>query len=335
MATTEISEENGTIELYLNDVIALCYILDGFEAFSEDIKRFLDNDKYNDLNILSNLANGKNVLSTIKAKMVKKFYDDNKPMIDIINNFSGIKNFINRNFIVGYQQRIMIMYNYILKNRSQLSKIIAVLDKLKDLGFNTIKFNESMNFDNHIYHYFQDSPQLGAYYLDGDIYVYPNYDVNDFKYKTTGANYLMELNVFPNSLSTYGMVITLNNLVFDVSNLPKGLTFYETMGKLLELKKENESIDEFIRSSVQLDYHLDKINDAINIIDVIMADISNVEDKDKVLEVIAQVKSVINELSAFISDYESRELKENDISKELLEQEKSLYKRNREYSKIH
>lgn len=329
---SRLSSKN--ITLYLDDVIALCYILDGFEEFNKNLKNFVTNSSTNELYILGNIARGIKVLRTFKSKWIYGFYLENKIMIDLVNKFSNIKSFVQRNYIDSSDD-VWVIYEYILKNRANLSKMLLVLNKLKELGFSKIVFNESMSFDNQVYHYALDYPNLNFFYSNGDLCVYPNYDANDLKYSFTNSNYLMDIAMSFNNISKGGHAITLNSLIFDVNDLPNELTLDETINKAKEQKKVNENIDKFISNAVSLDYLLSETDSVVKRLGTIIENLSEVEDKEKGIQLVSRVKDSVNDISEFLQIFEEKKLKENDISKELLEQEKSLYKKNRETSTIH
>lgn len=326
-------EQYETFEMHINDAIALCHILDDFEEFNKNAIEFVDNENKNVLAV-RNWAEG----DTLGANVVaKRFYENNKALIDKIHQYTDISNFINRNYNFDYgsnfsdnkRNNIVIFYNYLIRNRHNLDKVLAVLNRLDELGFDDINFNENISFDNQVYYFNKKMSQFDFYFLDGDISIEPNYNEDLISYKSIGSNYLMKLH-FYQTFSKY-RVITLNSLVFDVNNLPKEeLTFYETVQKIIVSQKENENIDKFIRNAVSLECALLAMTSVINKLDGIIQNLSKVEDKDKGLELTAKAKDTINGLFQFLEGFEERELKQNNISKKVLEEQKLIYKRNEE-----
>lgn len=213
-----------------------------------------------------------------------------------------------------------------------------ILDDFEEFNKNAIEFVDNENKNVLALRNWAEGDTLGANVVAKQFYennkalidkIHQYTDEDLIIYKSIGSNYLMKLH-FYQTFSKY-RVITLNSLLFDVNNLPKEeLTFYETVQKIIVSKKENENIDKFIRNAVSLECALLAMTSVINKLDGIIQNLSKVEDKDKVLELSAKAKDSINGLSQFLEGFEERELKENNISKKVLEEQKLLYQRNKE-----
>lgn len=327
--------EYETFSISINDCVALCYIVDEFEQFCSNFKEFINNNGKSISRKLSDaIIQGKKI-NKLKNKSLKEFYDNNYNVLSFIHKYTYISNFLLLHHCNGnFDNNIILMHQYIKNNRDKIFNILAILGQLKRLGFNSFKFNEYLDFGSQIYSY--DTSYKHDYnYLDGDIIVYPNYDSSIIKYKSNNANYNMKISMFSGDPSRISSEITLNNLTFDGLCLPSELTYEETMGRLLTIKKYNEKADKVVQDSAYLDYELSELVPSINNIDKIINNIGEFTDKDKALELIDSTKQNILGLKLILANYEGIAVENGVLSDDVIKKEKELYKRDRENSKIH
>jgi len=89
-----MEENNYSAEI--NNIITLCHIIDDFEEFEKKLLPVIS-PKYNRDFVfqLWGISKGKFKLGARKAK---KFYIENKSVIDTINKYSNVPTFINLNY---------------------------------------------------------------------------------------------------------------------------------------------------------------------------------------------------------------------------------------------
>lgn len=334
-----MEKDGQTINIETDHVIALCHILDDFKEFDENVvKCYIRNYTRTNYGPISL----KNLIKLVKKQDVlfdnktKKFYKKNLKVIEEISKHTYISNFLIYNYNY-YQSRcdLHTMFNYIMRNRDNLDNILAVLNRLKELGFNSFEFDENRTFDENIYKYELGFSPRTKEYLDGDIKVFPTYDDSKITFQSKGANYLMELNcLLIKRISSSGNTITLNNLTFDVDNLPNYLTFNETIQKIIDLKKVNENVDKFIRNAVDLDYVLMQLDSSIKKLGNIIGNLDEVKDQEKGIEHISNIKNSVKGIAEFIKSYEEQELIEQNMNEESLEEEKRIHNKRNEPSII-
>lgn len=336
----EIKDDGKTLQyetfsITVNDCIALCYIVDEFEQFCSNLKEFINNNGESRLRQLSDaIIKGKKI-DNLKNKSLKEFYDNNYKVLFSIHKYTYISNFLLLHHCGGkFDNKIILMHQYIKNNRDKTFNILAILGQLKRLGFESFKFNEHLDFGSEIYSY-DTSSRFDYHYLDGDIIVYPNYDSNVIKYKSNNANYNMKISLHFEKPSMYSSKITLNNLTFDGLCLPSEFTYEKTMGRLLAIKKYNEKADKVVQDSAYLDYELSELVPTINNIDKIINGIGEFTDIDKALELIDSTKRNILGLKLILANYEGIAIENGLLSEDVIKKEKELYKRYRENSKIH
>lgn len=302
------------------DAITLCHIVDEFEEFTQNLAKFSKGmlGEYNLRQLYNYIMN----VDAFVKRDTKAFYVDNYRVLDAIHKYSYISNFL----LIYFDRKtgkfcpeIMQMYEYIKNNKEDKDKILAVLNKLSELGFEHINFAENKKFDG-IYE--QDKSGLShCYFLDGDLEVIPS--VENIKYKSKEANYKIRLDAIPE----IGSEITLNNLVFDVKCLPNTVRYDDTFKKILELKEEKEESYKVLSDIVRLDYNLESIIPALEKIDEIIANIHNCKYNDSAKKHIGKAKEAVYGLRTCLTNYQTDMVNQNLITEEILYKETKNVKR--------
>ena len=225
---------------FIDNIIALCYIIDDLEEFNKRLLSFLKS-KDNRPNVMSlcKVADGE---SPICLRKIKTFYHENKEVIDKINKYGNLFLFIcnnydkegnlkNDNFIVPF-------YNYFMKNKEKIDSIISLLEKIKLLGFESIIFNEEYDFTDIIYKMSSNfNDEHNIVYLD-NMEKHPDSEDDTIRYCTDDTNFKIVLrrNRF---ISIYRREIWLNSLLFDKDRLPKKVTEKEMFDEIVSLEENN------------------------------------------------------------------------------------------------
>lgn len=323
------SYEIGTSEL-----MALCHILGEFEEFQKNIKEFLSS-KYCDYNTfkhdLSDISHGRFKLGASKTK---KFYSENKSVVDKINKYSHIILFLDYNFTTNGDtyDNLLFFYNYILNHSNEIDKILAVLNKLKKLGFENLDFNSNWDFTKEIHKidtvFICDSDIV---YLDNLVAV-PDYNPGTLSYKTTNSQY----KIYIGKVGFAHKNIFLNSLTFNSDVLPSSLSIKEILYKVLELKEEKKKEYTSIEDSVKLGVSIDDLYDMYNTVSSTIDKLESVEKKAELAELLLTIKEAILKMQTISTEYNQKVADENpSISEEFLEEQKKAYIRRREDSKIH
>lgn len=330
-------ENKQTMKVRIDDAIALCHIIDEFETFSENLINFLtvkSDSIAASVYKLSKIAKGENCLG---AQRIKQFYNDNKYVIDVIRKYSYITEFIFAHYNFGSNIEICThdLYKYILENRDKLDNILAVLERLKKLGFDSFKFNTTLDFSEQTYTAYRIlSDNLSSViYLD-NLEAIPSYDY-DVKYRASGSNYLMKLNILIGKIASFGNEITLNSLTFDVNRLPKTLSLEETLYKILALQQEKEQEYHIIRNSVDLSIGIDDLYLMYSEIQRKFNKLEGVDSKESLLEELRKVKEALDQMTILSQEYDKQMVANNEgITESLLTEEKEAYVRRREWAKM-
>lgn len=325
-------KENYKIEI--NNLIALYHIMDDFEEFERKLKPLIST-KYNRdfVHNLWKISRGKFKLGAFKER---KFYKENKNIIDTISKYSDIFSFINRHY--DWQGNpygnLHFFYQYLIEHKNEIDKILAVLEKLKELGFESFEFNEDLDFTKENYNIatsFRSNYRI--IHID-NIESIPNYE-SCIKYGTSDSNYKMELIIIGNEFSPYGRSITLNSLLFDHNRLPKRIDKETIFDPILKLKEEQKETSTSLRNSVNINVSIFDLETSLDNTAYTINKLEGVKNKKELLEVLANIKQDVEKLRTLSQQYD-RSISENEptLTPELLEEEKTLYLRRRDWESM-
>lgn len=317
-----------------NNIIALCHIIDSFEEFEKRLLPMIS-PKYNRDFVfqLFDISKGK---FRIGARKAKKFYNENKSIIDTINQYSDIIRFINDNYTWHGESKgnLQFFYEYILNYKEEVEQILSVLGKLKELGFWKFEFNENLDFTKEVYHADPSFRRNIHITYVANAKVIPNY-LEYINYKTTDSNYKMKLDVNGSTISEYGREIVLNSLLFDTKSFPPEINRENTFEYLLGLKNEQKGLTTTIRSSVDLDICISDLEIQLESTDKTINRLAGVKNKDELIIALSNIRENVEKLKALSTEYDSSILeKEPLLTTEVLKTEKSKYLERRFWSNI-
>jgi len=321
-----------------NNIIALCHIIDEFEEFEKRLIPVIS-QKYNRDFVfqLWDISKGKFKLGARKAK---KFYSENKEIIDTINKYSNITRFINDNY--GWygepEGNLQFFYQYISSHKEEMEQILAVLEKLKELRFRKFEFNENLNFTKEIYGAYPSFDRNWNFIYVANPQVIPNYE-SHINFKTTDSNYKMKLEldgITGKEISYYGRYIVLNSLVFDPNTFPIKVDRENTHGQLVNQKNEQKNMLSTLRNSVDLSISISDLEQQFNHSNEIINKLDGVKNKEELVATLLSIKEYLEKLKTLGAEYDSNVSQEEpSLTPEVLEREKSLYLERRVYDSMH
>ena len=316
-------------EVRVESLITLCHILNDYNDFTKNLAKLIKT-KYNRdiVYMLDKISNGEFVIG---AHKVKKFYRENKSVIDTINKFSNISKFITYNY--DYQGNLKeetgldYFYEYITSHKEDLEKILSLLEKIKKLYFYEIEFDDQIDFtcDNYKMHTrFNDNTAIS--YLD-NMEALPNYQNDIVEYRTKGSNYKIVVHFLFGGFSRYSTkTITVNSLLFDSKTLPEDITQKIIFDKILSLKKKQQENCENLKNSVDLSVSIDDLYSQLDITSKVAERINEVETKEQLTDLLLVIKSYLEQLQDISLEYDESILQNSShITKEKLQEEKKLY----------
>lgn len=298
-----------------SDLVALGHILDYFEEFDKEFREAYSKGFFFGL---------------------RPFYKRNKEVVDIINNYSDIKTFLNKtNYDFDNEGKLCLregmkfFYQYFLSHRDSMDQMLGVLEKINELGFSYIDFNSDADFTKeefNISSFFGQNIEISFF---DNIEVIPSCS-NGIHYRTKSSNYRMDLNVGFSDVLAIGSQITLNSLLFDPERLPDNLTKESTFGKLVELKKEQTDVTSYIRDSVCLGDSIQDLDKQILATIRTVNGLENAENKQQLLETLLNIKANAIKLQSLSAEYDRFIMgKDPLITPEVLETEKKVYAKRR------
>lgn len=317
-----------------NNIIALCHIIDHFEEFEKNLMPMIS-PKYNRDFVfqLWDISKGKFKLGARKAK---KFYSENKSIIDTINKYSDITRFINDNYSWHGKPNgnLQFFYEYISSHKEKMEQILDVLGKLSELGFWKFEFNENSDFTKEIY---DANPSFKSNFritYVANAKVIPNY-VSHINYMTTDSNYKMELSIIGEELSEYGKEIVLNSLLFDTKSFPTSLNRENTFEHILRLKNEQKEQSTIIRNSVDLSISISDLEQQLNFTNGTISRLDGVKNKEELVAILLNIREYVEKLKTLSAEHDSSVSKQEPLlTPEVLEKEKNLYLKRRYLSSI-
>lgn len=300
----------------LDNLKVLCYIINEYKEFDENLEAVLKNNTLNGfVTDIERAAQGKLIVS----KDNKKFYNENKGVIEIIRRYSKLPNFIFT--IENEKDNLEPIYNYLEKNKESVDKMLELIEALKEMGFYAVNFNEKEDFTNKIYQLSVLPTIADEINFVHNPVVVPCYEYDVIKYKTEDSPYVITqvpLNCFK---------IALNSLTFDKEMLPKTLE-----KKDLRKKLENQYVEEkqLIRDSVDLSVG---INDLKTICDDLEKRMETLKDdfaKKDIISFLTKIKEDLSLIEIVINEHDMNiEANYPLLTTEYLDKEKDAYEKRR------
>lgn len=324
-------KKENTISIDVKNLLALCNILDEFEEFNERaISFFSGKDKNELLNKLIKVTKNE---FCFNSRKVKKFYNENKKVIDTIKKYSYVWDFFSKGYCWGSKDKeeLHYMYQYIKENRKDLDKIIAILEKIKEYKIDNLQFNKDFDFTKETYTLYNNVGLNTSFvYLD-NIEVIPSYESDRIKYKSTGSNYIIDYRNKESVLIRGYSHVKLNSLTFDVERLPESLDSKEIFRKIMPLRDKKKDDYNAIRSSVNLNINLEDISELTGKLEEIIEEIDNVKIKDELKNYLLIISESIFKMQNITYNHDKENIGNSKyITEDILNKEKELYKRRRD-----
>lgn len=333
----------------INFVKALCNICENYESFEKDLNSLIFPNMHfnlskcirNTKSIIRELCHITNNVTSVKSKSVCDFYKKYILVLNKITQFISIEEFINIIYLRNHNQ-ITSLNNYILKNKDNLDKILTNLNKLSELGFEKLVFDESLDFTSDVY---QLPAKLGGivYLPEARINYLENMELipsfEGVKYKTTSSSYKIVVGARYELI--YISEIFMNDLTIDSSRLPNEITEEEIVGKIHQARLDNRKMYQGLRNAIILSSEIGNLKDELEHFIPFINHItlfSQNDDKNsngELFKLFQEIRERLLQAKAISDEYSKKLLDENQcITEELLEEEKKVYikeRKNREF----
>ena len=237
--------KNTVCENYTKNIIALCYILDSFEEFSERLKNAIPT-KYN-RSFISNLYDISMGKINFSLK-TRRFYKENKTVIDTINKYSNLLLYTNFSYdgqdYLENEESLRFFHKYIMEHRGDLETILRVLNKIEQLKIDEIKLDKHMDFSKEEYELHYWKSENYRYVLLNNLVLVPSGETDLIRYKSTNSDYkiVASRGACKSSYLDAQMAsqITLNSLIFNPDKLPNDASVDGIYKTVFGLKKQNK-----------------------------------------------------------------------------------------------
>ncbi len=321
-----------TIEIRIGELQALLDIYEDFEEFNQKIKEFF---------LKIGQAKGTQQLAKITKQelclnpIVNRFYQENKRVIDKINQHFYISNFL----LMNYDQEgnlfptsgLPTFFKYLHQHENEFQKIRTNLKKLQNLQMDKIVWNEEFDFEKEEYQLASWGLNYRNFYL-ANIEIIPNHESQIIKYKTTSSPYKIELSpgISRTEYSIYGRKIYLNTLLFDPALLPDTITKQEIYDSIVEKRKAQESSCILLKNAVNLKVGILDCRTSIQALEKIIEKLDSVKTKEELKEAFKELQRCLNQVEEISKLYDQAiSKKEENLTESLIEKEKELYLKRR------
>lgn len=201
-------------------------------------------------------------------------------------------------FMLDTIENFNCVYDYILSHQENLDKMLAVLNRIQQLDFDELEFNENIDFTSEkMYMYTNFSKASSIPYLD-NIIALPTDDRDCCMVLTTGSNYM--ITIFNLDKREYlEKQIVVNSLVFDENRLPEKISKKNTFDKIINVYNEqNEdiiTINELAELYPSIFKHIESASNELIPIDEGINQLNDIETKGKLLELLSRIKVDLEE----------------------------------------
>lgn len=220
----------------IDNLIALSKILDDFDEFNERVRDLVS--IVCNREVIYKLGQVSNGVDCFNSDKIKEFYNENKSVIDVINEYSSIYSFICSNYDVNgnvmYNDSLNFFYSYMKENRDGIDSIVSVLERIKELGFSTLYFNQKLEGSSDVY-------SISASFNDNDTIIYSdNMEVvsNDgeyISYRALNPSFRLILVPDRDDISKVNKRVEVNSLLFDKNLFPESISKDAIFNQLLNM----------------------------------------------------------------------------------------------------
>lgn len=178
----------------------------------------------------------------------RRFYKENKTVIDTINKYSNLLLYTNFSYdgqdYLENEESLRFFHKYIMEHRGDLETILRVLNKIEQLKIDEIKLDKHMDFSKEEYELHYWKSENYRYVLLNNLVLVPSGETDLIRYKSTNSDYkiVASRGACKSSYLDAQMAsqITLNSLIFNPDKLPNDASVDGIYKTVFGLKKQNK-----------------------------------------------------------------------------------------------
>jgi hypothetical protein len=312
----------------INQLIVLAYIIEDYATLKDNLSVFKKENRFEVANKILDATTGKFVLS----KSIRKFYKDNQVILEKLDRYTQLGYFIAE--AIDDNSNLNYFYNYFINNINNLETIKDILNRLAELKFTTLHFNEEYDFTSKEYYLYKFFKMNSSIEYLPNIKVIPTYYTSTIRYITESSPYEMVLPINRDTFASANRTIKLNTLIFDSKLLPSSIDI-DLFTSILEKKNDINPICKMINNSVDLSVSIDDLEEQFEKTAKVIESIENIKEKDTLRNILIEIRNEIIMLKEVSSHYDENIIKTSDeLSKEKLAQEKCEYKKVRHIASL-
>ena len=320
----------------IRDTLALCEIIDNFDRFNKEIIDLASKTKTSLTNLMYEVWKVSDGAISYSRK-ANKFYKDYKSIIESISKYNSICSFVNMNYDnngILIDEKLGFSYQYILDNKEHIEKIKELLERIKELGFSEVYFDEKLDVSDKEYCIYTGNQYGEAGKYVDNIELIPTYDNTEVKYKSNGTNFVID--IYSRFGHLTGEKITVNSLLFDKDRLPKHIDKENIIKPFTKFTEEQKGQYQGVRNSTNLSVGISDLECELLCLEkTITLRLEDVYNKEELLKVLTNIKEEISKLTSLNSEYNQSIIsKYPNVTEKVLADEVKLYIKRREDSKI-
>lgn len=306
----------------VSNLIALTRIFEEYDDFKEKIEEYVAYNGKAGLSDLSLVSKANVVFLAFKAK---KFYRENKAVIDEINAYSDIVSFAEEACTkdeAGNKTNCLDdFYDYMIDNKAKVNDISLMLYQMSRLGVNNLIYDDRLNFTGKSYEACVTANKNFMIEYFANMEFMPTYREEYVKYRTTGSDYKIEILPEFEKKDIY-----INNIELDSTTLPSSLTIDDITARFAAANSYQKENSARVRKSVILSTTISDLK--MQYIDTKqqIESLNDLTDKDEYLLALTDISLRLSRLKNLSRNYDDAIIDgTSKMTKENLAEEKRLY----------
>ena len=311
---------NG-FDIKTSDFIGLCYIIDEYSMFNNDIKDIMQyTDKVSFVNTLNQLQESSHVFFN---KKIKDFYAAYKPYLYQLEKHVKFPDFFMENYDYNGlpKPELEEAHNYLMRNRSKTNNILDVLYSIKNLDIDKIGVNEKNNFTLAPYELHKEFARNRFLFYVLNPRAISTYENNIIKIVTDNSPYEIRVKTIDGSVDRENRIIRCNTLLFDPFDLPRRLDREILFDDMMSMGEQAAKYNGLVREYVDLTISLDHLLLQYERTNILLGHYESFKNREDVIRALESIKKAVEYLSHLTNIY----VDQTHMTKKQLDEEKNLH----------
>lgn len=284
--------------LNTSEILIISIIFNRYYTFSNDLSNLIAGG--NKKQIARNLEKLIYGFQPITNQKTKDFYRKYKVILETILEFTDISTFICNNYGedgLSEDSNLDYIYNFINSNKDKMDQIFSLLSNIYNLGFDTINYDEKMDFSKSTYFIDSNYDYNGEMVFLDNMELVPGYPLEKIEYKTNKSNYKIVVKKLCFGKMIYEKSIYLNSMLFDRTRLPNNLDKKAIFDPIVKLREDKQDLLNKLKKSVELGVALDDFNDSFTYVNSLIDSIEDENAKEEFKLKLIEIKNILTDLN--------------------------------------